>query len=146
MFYFGVRKTVPEFFADIPCNSNALDLAYFKGKSLNDNAVYQKFLGVTGNHCADGIVYTVQIGAYRHPENFKYAQLKEYGPAKILPYPDGITRFTLHEFKTIREAEVFRQQCIAKGIKDSWITATYKGERKTLEELIANDFYGKAIQ
>ena len=146
VFYFGVRKTVPEFFADIPCNSNALDLAYFKGKSLNDNAVYQKFLGVTGNHCADGIVYTVQIGAYRHPENFKYAQLKEYGPAKILPYPDGITRFTLHEFKTIREAEVFRQQCIAKGIKDSWITATYKGERKTLEELIANDFYGKAIQ
>lgn len=146
VFYFGVKKTVPEFFADIPCNGDALDLAFFKGKSLNDKAVYEKFLGVTGNHCASGLVYTVQIGAYRHPENFKYPQLKEYGPAKILPYPDGITRFTLHEFKTIREAEVFRQQCIKKGITDAWITATYKGERKTLEELIANDFYGKAIQ
>ncbi len=146
VFYFGVKKTVPEFFADVPCNNNSLDLSEFKNKSLNDAAVYKQFLAVTGNHCADGLIYTVQIGAYRHPENFKYPQLKEYGPAKILPYPDGITRFTLHEFKTIREAEVFRQQCINKGIKDAWITATYKGERKTLEELIANNFYGKAIQ
>jgi hypothetical protein len=146
VFYFGVKKTVPEFFADLPCNNDPMDLMYFQGKSLNDTAVYHKFLKVTGNHCADGIVYTVQIGAYRHPENFKYPQLKEYGAAKITPYPDGITRFTLHEFKTIREAEVFRQQLIKKGIKDAWITATYNGERKTLEELIQANFYGKTIQ
>jgi hypothetical protein len=146
VFYFGARKTVPEFFADIPCNNDPLDLTYFKGKSLNDTAVYHKFLGVAGNHCADGLVYTVQIGAYRHPENFKYPQLAKFGAAKITPYPDGITRFTLHEFKTIREAEIFRQECIKLGIKDAWITAWYKGDRKTLEELIANDFYGKAIQ
>jgi hypothetical protein len=90
----------------------------------------------------------VQIGAYRFPNNFKYPQLdvNTFGTAEIIPYPDGITRFTMKEFKTIREAEAFRQKCIAKGIKDAWITAVYKGERKTLEELIANDFYGKAIQ
>jgi WD40-like Beta Propeller Repeat/Tetratricopeptide repeat len=146
VFYFGQRKTVPEFFANPPCTSSPLDLAYFKGKSLNDPVVYAKFLQVTGNYCSEGLVYTVQIGAYRHPENFKYPQLAEYGKAKIIAYPDGITRFTLKEFKTIREAEVFRQQCIQKGITDAWITATYKGQRKTLEELIANDFYGKAIQ
>lgn len=147
VFYFGVKKTVPEFFADLPCNNDPLDLAYFKGKSLNDTAVYRKFIAVTGNHCADGLIYKVQIGAYRHPENFKYPQLeKDYGKGEILPYPDGITRFTLKEFKTVREAEVFRQECIRKGISDAWITAVYKGERKTLEELIANDFYGKAIQ
>ncbi|CAN5413936.1 hypothetical protein BH09BAC5_BH09BAC5_25830 [soil metagenome] len=146
VFYFGVKKTVPEFFADVPCNNDPLDLAYFQGKSLNDPAVYAKFLGVTGNHCEDGIIYTVQIGAYRHPENFKYPQLNAFKPARIKDYPDGITRFTMKEFKTIREAEVFRQQCIKLGITDAWITATYKGERKTLEELIANNFYGKAIQ
>jgi hypothetical protein len=146
VFYFGVKKTVPEFFADLPCSSDPVDLAYFKNRSLNDTAVYRKFLAVTGNHCADGIIYKVQIGAYRHPDNFKYPQLKEYGPAEIKEYQDGITRFTLKEFKTIREAEVFRQQCIKKGVSDAWITAVYKGERKTLEELIANDFYGKVIE
>jgi hypothetical protein len=146
VFYFGVKKTVPEFFADLPCSSDPVDLAYFKNRSLNDTAVYRKFLAVTGNHCADGIIYKVQIGAYRHPDNFKYPQLKEYGPAEIKEYQDGITRFTLKEFKTIREAEVFRQQCIKRGISDAWITAVYKGERKTLEELIANDFYGKVIE
>ncbi|MDQ3111902.1 MAG: hypothetical protein M3R17_18605 [Bacteroidota bacterium] len=147
VFYFGTKKTVPEFFKDPPCNNDPVDLTYFKNRSLNDPAVYQKFLAVTGNHCADGIIYKVQIGAYRKPENFKYPQLeKEYGKGEIIPYPDGITRFTMKEFKTIQEAEVFRQECIRKGIKDAWITAVYKGERKTLEELIANDFFGKAIQ
>jgi hypothetical protein len=147
VFYFGQRKTVPEFFADIPCNNNPVDLAWFRGKSLNDTAVYNKFLKVTGNYCSGGLVYTVQIGAYRHPENFRYDNVKQaYGEATVKSYPDGITRFTLREFKTISEAEAFRQQCIKKGISDAWITATYKGERKTLEELIANDFYGRAIQ
>lgn len=146
VFYFGQRKTVPEFFADIPCNNNPVDLAWFKGKSLNDTAVYNRFLKVTGNYCSSGLIYKVQIGAYRFPDNFKYPQLKEFGAADIKSYPDGITRFTLREFKTIAEAEAFRQVCIKKGITDAWITAVYQGERKTLEELIANDFYGKSIQ
>jgi hypothetical protein len=144
VFYFGQRKTVEEFFNE-PCNNNPVDLAWFKGKSLNDTAVYNRFLKLTGNYCNEGLTYTVQIGAYRHPENFKYPQLAEYGAAKVIAYPDGITRFTLKEFKTIKEAEVFRQQCIRKGITDAWIKAWYKGECKTLEDLIQTNFFGKAI-
>lgn len=146
VFYFGQRKTVPEFFSDLPCVNKPVDLAWFKDKSLNDPAVYKKFLELTGNYCANGLVYTVQIGAYRHPDNFKYPQLSDLGNANIKEYPDGITRFTLKEFTTIRDAEAFRQVCIKRGITDAWITATYKGERKTLEELIDNNFYGQAIQ
>ena len=146
VFYFGQRKTVPEFFADQPCVSQPLNLAWFKGKSLNDPAVYSKFLTVAGKTCSDGLTYTVQIGAYRHPENFKYPQLNEFGAAKIKAYPDGITRFTMKSFTTIADAEKFRQTCIQRGISDAWITGEYKGERKTLEELIDANFYGKAIQ
>jgi hypothetical protein len=146
IFYFGQRKTVTEFFADPPCNDSPVDISWFKGKTLRDSAVYNKFLSTAGGYCGTGLIYTVQIGAYRHPENFKYPQLKEFGPAKIIDYPDGITRFTMKEFKTIREAEVFRQECIRRGISDAWITATYKGERKTLEELIDANFYGHTIQ
>jgi hypothetical protein len=161
IFHFGLRKTVPEFFqnppeakreikttppaTNDPCNSTPVDLAWFKDKSLNDPAVYAKFLQVTGNYCSPGLIYKVQIGAYRHPENFKYPQLNEFGAAEIINYPDGITRFTLREFKTIQEAEVFRQECIRRGITDAWITAVYNGQRKTLEELIDANFYGKQI-
>jgi len=146
IFYFGQRKTVQEYFDSAPCNGDPLDLTWFKGKSLNDTAVYNRFLKVTGNYCSSELVYTIQIGAYRHPENFKYPQLSEFGPAQIKESPDGITRFTLKEFKTILEAEEFRQVCIKRGIRDAWITAVYNGERKTLEDLIENNFYGKAIQ
>jgi hypothetical protein len=60
-------------------------------------------------------------------------------------YPDGITRFTQRSFKTIREAEEFRQKVIARGQKDAWIVAFVDGIRYTLEELIMKDFMGKSI-
>lgn len=156
VFFFGQRKTVEDFFKDpppgkntppvtSPCTETPVDLAWFMDKSLNDPQVYSKFLQLTGNYCKEGLIYKVQIGAYRHPENFKYPQVAEYGPAEIIGYPDGITRFTLKQFNSIKDAEAFRQQVIAKGIKDAWITAVYKGERKTLEELIRASFYGAAI-
>lgn len=147
VFYFGEKKSL----SDIPkianpCDNKPVDLSWFMGKSLNDPAVYAKFLTTTGNYCRDGLIYKVQIGAYRHPDNFKYSTVEQYGPAEIVPYPDGITRFTLKQFTTIKEAEAFRQTCIQKGVLDAWITAVYKGERKTLEELIRANFYGAQIQ
>lgn len=147
VFFFGERKSVKDFFAQqSPCNPQSVDLAWFKDKSLNDPSVYKEFLNLSGNYCTDGLIYKVQIGAYRKPWNFKYPQVADLGSAEVLGYPDSITRFTMREFKTIKEAEAFRQICISRGITDSWITAIYKGERKTLEELIDADFYGKRIQ
>jgi len=149
VFYFGQRQSVTDFFSKPPvtgpCDNKPVDLAWFMDKSLNNPEVYAKFLALSGNYCKEGLIYKVQIGAYRKPQNFKYPQLESYGPAEIIPYPDGITRFTLRQFKTITEAEAFRQEMIAKNIKDAWITAMYKGERKTLEELIKVNFYGAGI-
>lgn len=145
VFLFGQRKTLPEYFGNKPCDNKPVDLKWFMDKSLNNPDVYAKFLQLTGNYCKEGLTYKVQIGAYRLPQNFKYPQLQQYGPAEITAYPDAITRFTLRQFTNIKEAEAFRQEVIAKGITDAWITAVYKGERKTLEELIRVDFYGAAI-
>lgn len=146
VFLFGQRKTLPEYFnTNPPCDNKPVDLNWFMDKSLNNPDVYAKFLQLSGNYCKEGLIYKVQIGAYRQPQNFKYPQLASYGPAEIIPYPDGITRFTLRQFTNIKEAEAFRQEMISKGIKDAWITAVYKGERKTLEDLIRANFYGAAI-
>lgn len=145
VFYFGQKKTVKEFWG--PCKADpSLDFAWFIGKDFNDTAVYNKLIRMgDGNFCVDGLIFKVQIGAYRYPQDFKYPQLAEYGPAEIIPYPDGITRFTLHQYSTLREAEAFRQQCIRKGIYDAWITALYKGERTWLTELVKVNFYNKGI-
>jgi tetratricopeptide (TPR) repeat protein len=129
-----------------PCNGGSIpDLSSIKGKSLNDASVYKKLIEVAGNLCIDGLEFKVQVAAYKHPENYSYSHLSTFGSPDKKDYPDGITRFTMQSFSTIKEADVARNKMIAKGQKDAWITAFINDKRFTLEELILVDFNGKAI-
>ena len=129
-----------------PCGGSATpDFTSIKGKSLNDPAIYNQLLSIGGAICADGLIFKVQIAAYKYPENYKYDHLKKFGAPEIVNYPDGITRFTQLSFSTIKEAEVARQKIIATGQKDAWLTAFIDGKRFTLEELILVNFNSKAI-
>lgn len=146
VFFFGVRKTLDEY--NNPCDPSAsTDFSAFVGKDLNDVEVYNKLIAQASGICAEGLTFRVQIGAYRKPQNFKHKNLNSLEPPPVveLPYPDGITRFTMREFNTIKDAEAFRQECIRLGTKDAWITAMYQGKRMLLQELIANNFFGKRI-
>lgn len=129
-----------------PCTAVPLpDFTPLKGKSLNDPEVYKMLLDMAGNYCAQGLIFKVQIGAYRKPQNFKYPHLADLGKAEVSDYPDGITRFTQQQFTTITAAEKVRQKAIARGQKDAWIVAFVNGKRYTVEELIMLDFLGKSI-
>lgn len=129
-----------------PCEGIGLpDFSALKGKSLNVPANYQQLLTMAGTMCMDGLVFKVQIAAYRNPQNYNYAHLKEFGAPNITNYPDGIVRFTQLSFTTLKEAEAARQNIIEKGQKDAWITAFVGEKRYTLEELILVDFLGKAV-
>jgi len=134
------RTETPE-----PCNPSMPTIGDFKGKSLNDPSIYKEFIAVAGNYCAQGVEFKVQIGAYRHPENFKTAKLNAYGKIESTQSSDGITRFTQRNFNTIKEAEKLRQKLIAKGVKDAWIVVFINGTRYTLEEFIAGDFQPRAV-
>jgi hypothetical protein len=132
--------------AAVPCNTQTLpDFTPLKGKSLNDRATYEKLLNTAGNYCANGLIFKVQIAAYRKPQNYKYQHLLDYGQPEQNNYPDGITRFTQLQFNTLKEAEVQRQKAITKGQTDAWVVAFVKDKRYTLEELIMLDFLGKSI-
>jgi hypothetical protein len=146
VFFFGQRKTLEEY--NNPCDPSApTDFSAFVGKDLNDKTVYNNLISQAGGLCAEGLIFRVQIGAYRHPQNFKHTNLNslEPPPALVLPYPDGITRFTMRDFTTIKDAEAFRQEAIRLGTKDAWITAIYQGKRILLQELIANNFFNRKI-
>lgn len=142
VFVFGARKTAEEYKKQCDEEMVFKYAKDFIGKDLNDKVVYNDMLQKLGTFNCNEFVFKVQIGAYRFPKNFKYDKVAaKHGPAEIKEYPDGITRFTMKSFKNIAEAEVFRQEMIKMGIKDAWVTAEYKGERKLLEELFRNDFF-----
>src|ERR1043165_1671957 len=83
VFFFGVRKTLEEH--NNPCNPNApTDFSAFVGKDLNDKEVYNKLIEMAGNNCAEGLVFRVQIGAYRKPQNFKHKNLNSPAPPRAL--------------------------------------------------------------
>ncbi|MFN6038359.1 MAG: hypothetical protein ACK452_07820 [Bacteroidota bacterium] len=129
-----------------PCSKfKTLDFASLKRKSLNDPNVYKKLLEIGKNICANGMVFKVQIAAYRNPENYKWIHLQEFGTPESLKLDDGITRFTQGNFNSILDAESQRKKAITKGQRDAWITATYNGKRYTLEELIMVDFFNKNV-
>jgi hypothetical protein len=147
-FYFKM-DSLPQVFNDTtklmvknPCDDAPIpDFTPFKGKDLNDAKVYDKVLDLISSFCESKIIYRVQIAAYRHPENYSWKHLMEFGQPEIEKMEDGITRFTQGRYTSIREAEAQRQKSISRGQKDAWLTALVNGKRFTLQELIQNDFF-----
>lgn len=128
-----------------PCDSKFPDLTSLKGKSLNDPENYRQLMSIAGNYCATNLVFKVQIGAYKNPSNFKYANLKGLGKVESTVGPDGITRFTQKQFSNLKDAEVHRQKSIARGQTDAWIVVFVGGQRYTLEDFIMADFLSKPV-
>lgn len=141
-----VTPTVQPSTTGNPCDEfKNLDFSALKGKSLNDPKVYAMLMAIGSKICSEKMIFKVQIAAYRHPENYKWEHLKEFGAPEVVDYPDGITRFTQGQFSGIHTAEEQRQKAIGKGQTDAWIVGFIDGKRYTLEQLIMVDFYNKDI-
>lgn len=146
VFVLGERKTLPEYNKN-PCaeRQEFVDFSELVGKDLNNIKWYNLLLQKGGALCAEGLVFEVQIAAYRFPKNYKYEHLTKFGEPVIRDYPDAITRFTQGKFTTLNEAEELRQKIIAAGQKDAWVTPFYNGQRMLMEDLIKVNFYGRRI-
>ncbi|MFH1319370.1 MAG: hypothetical protein ABII90_01790 [Bacteroidota bacterium] len=123
----------------LPTDKASLDTIDF-----SDPEIFLEVLDRYGDRSAEDLVFKIQIGAYFKPENFDYSNVTDLGKADIQLLEDGITRFTMGEFKTLKEAEKFRQKTIRRGILDSFILIFYKGERKLFAEVISSDFYASS--
>lgn len=96
---------------------------------------YQTYLDDFGNVVAEGLTFKVQIAAYRMPDNYKYDKLQGLGQPEKLVLDDGVTRFTLGNFKTLKEADDFKKTVIERGQTDAFVTAIYNNKRVYLKEL-----------
>lgn len=89
----------------------------------------------TGNESVEGLIYRVQIAAYRLPKNYDYNRLKSLGKVEEQEV-DGIARFTIGgEFNNINAASEHCKKVRAAGQNDAFVTALYKGKRVYLADL-----------
>lgn len=110
-------------------------LARFAGFT-NDTAALLKMVNkLDSGMCLKDMKFTVQIGAYHFPKNFKYKKV-EIKPVAINDFPDGITRFTMGSYYNYSDAIGLRDEAIKRGIKDAFITGIYNGKRVLLAELL----------
>ena len=124
-----------------PCDKYTMEaFTAFILKDIKNEENYNRLLALVGPICHPDLHFEVQIGAYRKPNNFKYAHLLAFGDPLIRNYQDNITRFTQGEFKTFSDAEVLRQQIINKGTEDAWITPFYKGKRLLMQDLVKGTY------
>lgn len=96
----------------------------------------KKYAKKYGDMSADGLVFKVQIAAYRKPKNYRYKHLKGLGKVERLLLGDGITRITIGgNFKGLASAYKHMKKVIVAGQGDAFITVLYKGKRIYLEDL-----------
>lgn len=103
---------------------------------LSNPAAYNEMIRKFGGVVIEGLIYRVQIGAYREEVNFNYSFMEDLGKVDKELLQDGITRFVMGEFKTLGEANDFRQKAYSRKINDAFILAYFNGSKKYLEELI----------
>jgi hypothetical protein len=74
-------------------------------------------------------IYTVQVAAYKNASNYDASHLASFGKIEKVILDDGITRFTLSEFKTLNEAIQYKEQIINKGQPDAFVIKYSEGKR-----------------
>lgn len=86
---------------------------------------------------AEGLIFRVQIAAYKKPQNYNFQRLLSLGKVERVNLNDGITRFVIGEmYNTLNEAREFNKKVIAAGQTDAFVTAIYQGKRVYIEDLI----------
>lgn len=104
-------------------------------KDQSDLAFMDKFKERFGDKPAEGLVYKVQIAAYRQAQNFDRSLANKVGKIDTQVLEDGITRFTIGTLNTFNEAEKLKANAIKQGITDAFVLVFVNGKRRYLEEL-----------
>jgi Tol biopolymer transport system component len=93
------------------------------------------FVDQFGDLKAEGLVFNVQIGAFKNAANITYPNLEDVGKIQKIT-ADGLTRICIGgDFKTLKKAFEFSKKVIDAGQSDAFVTMTYNGKRSSFEEL-----------
>ncbi|PCH68741.1 MAG: hypothetical protein COC01_03120 [Bacteroidetes bacterium] len=88
------------------------------------------------NEMPSGLIYTVQIGAYKNEVPLeKVTTLLNMEGIKKTMSPNGLIVFNVGEFKNLRDAIKLQDIIIAKGIDDAFVTSYQDGNRIPIQEV-----------
>lgn len=113
-------------------------------KSMTREQLMKKF----GDIKISGLEYVVQVGAYRHPENYKGEKLKNLGGFERDGIIMGDVRLLIStkKFTTWRDADNFCKKIREAGQFDAFITSNYNGKRHYIIELLEKGIWaGKSL-
>ncbi|MFN8417022.1 MAG: Ezrin/radixin/moesin family protein [Cytophagaceae bacterium] len=83
---------------------------------------------------AKGIVYKVQIGAFKNKDLSKYFNNNKNFSGDV--EPDGTKKYTLGSFTDYWEADNFKKYLREMGVKDAWVVAYKDGKRINLKDAL----------
>lgn len=83
---------------------------------------------------SQGLVYKVQIGAYRNKNLKKYLDNHKNFSGDV--DSDGTRKYTLGEFTDYWEADRFKKYLREMGVKDAWIVSYKNGQRVPIKDAL----------
>jgi hypothetical protein len=81
-----------------------------------------------------GIVFKVQIGAFKNKDLRKYFENNKNFSGDV--DPDGIKKYTLGYFNEYWEAETFKRYLREMGVRDAWIVPYKDGRRVNIRDVL----------
>lgn len=81
-----------------------------------------------------GIVFKVQIGAFRNKDLTKYFEEHPNFTGDV--DEDGVKKYTLMVFRDYWEADRFKKYLREMGVKDAWIVSYKDGKRVPIKEVL----------
>ncbi|MFT5617673.1 MAG: hypothetical protein ACI85I_000898 [Arenicella sp.] len=100
-----------------------LAMADAKPKNITSNA----------EDFTQGVVYKVQVGAFRDKDLMKFVNKKNF---KGETDSDGVKKYTIGHFRDYWEANTFKKYLREMGVKDAWIVAYENNERKDITDVL----------
>lgn len=86
------------------------------------------------NQYDEGLVFRVQIGAYRDKNLEQYLETSENFNGET--DPQGLQIYTLGNFRDYWEADKFKKYLRAMGVKDAWIVPYQDGNRVPIKDVL----------
>jgi hypothetical protein len=93
--------------------------------------------GANSSASASGIVYKVQVGAFKNKDLSKYFENNKNFSGDT--DADGTKKYTLGAFTDYWEADNFKKYLREMGVEDAWIVAYKNGQRISLKEARETD-------
>ncbi len=86
------------------------------------------------NANAQGVVFKVQIGAFKNKDLTKYFENNKYFSGDV--DPDGTKKYTLGYFSEYWESDRFKKYLREMGVKDAWIVPYKDGKRLNIKDVL----------